>query len=147
MTFIELTNVLRAPPGDWKSQQRAAQSRPSPTRFAKKEPAQAGFAFFVAAVSTASRARYPAPPNEFGAQGLRPVVPLQGRCLHQSLALPLVRADHSSAQADDRPQAHKRDFNRRPGYAGTSASTRSGLPEPFSIFSGEAMTTAPVAGS
>jgi len=25
-----------------------------------------------------------APPNEFGALGLRPVVPLQGRCLHHA---------------------------------------------------------------
>src|SRR6202166_1386283 len=32
-------------------------------------------------------------------------------------------------------------------YAGTSASTRSGLPEPLTIFNGGAMTTAPVGGS
>jgi hypothetical protein len=32
-------------------------------------------------------------------------------------------------------------------YPGTSASTRSGLPEPFTIFSGGAITTAPVAGN
>ncbi len=33
------------------------------------------------------------------------------------------------------------------GHAGTSASTRSGLPEPLTIFSGGAITTAPVGGS
>src|SRR6185312_12408525 len=32
-------------------------------------------------------------------------------------------------------------------HTGTSASTRSGLPEPFTILSGGAMTTAPVGGS
>ena len=34
-----------------------------------------------------------------------------------------------------------------PRQAGTSASTRSGLPEPFTIFSGGAMTMAPVGGN
>jgi hypothetical protein len=32
-------------------------------------------------------------------------------------------------------------------YAGTSASTRTGLPEPFSIFKGGAMSSAPVGGN
>lgn len=32
-------------------------------------------------------------------------------------------------------------------YAGTNASTRSGLPDPSTIFSGAAMMTAPVGGS
>src|SRR3569832_543295 len=32
-------------------------------------------------------------------------------------------------------------------YAGTSANTRKGLPEPFTIFNGGANTTAPVGGS
>ena len=32
-------------------------------------------------------------------------------------------------------------------YAGTSASTRNGLPEPLTIFNGGAITTAPVGGS
>jgi len=33
------------------------------------------------------------------------------------------------------------------GYAGISANTRSGLPEPLTIFNGGAITTAPVGGS
>src|SRR5579859_222417 len=31
------------------------------------------------------------------------------------MRLPTIHADHSSAEADDRPEAHRRDFNRRPG--------------------------------
>src|SRR5579859_5696211 len=32
-----------------------------------------------------------------------------------TMPLRRVHANHSSAEADDRPEAHRRDFNRRPG--------------------------------
>src|SRR5579859_1665376 len=56
---------------------------------------------------------HPRPAIEIAPMGLRPVVPLQGRYLYDSSAFPLVHADHSSAEADDRPEARSPEFIRR----------------------------------
>ncbi len=66
--------------------------------------------------------------------GLDPAIPII-----RALCLPKRDARVKPAH-DDESIATRR-------YAGTSASTRSGLPEPFSIFSGAVISTAPVAGN
>lgn len=82
----------------------------------------------------------PAPPAEHG-----PTLPMTTnvRCR----VLPEVRLPRKRSDRKDAMTKHTGTLNTWGHQAGTSASTRTGLPLPCTIFSGAAITTAPVGGS